>query len=191
MAHRVRLSTRRTYISRHGHALRSILCVLSFSMRLLENRKTATQREIYYAFVRHFAHQVAPRTLRPASYATVYSSGGGPRIPVVSSRKYSLAQYIYVTSSFHASPCVSSLTISLRVNPNLRSKTLISPIQAVRRFLHGNIPDNTSINADRACGVFLGVLSLVECYEPDKVQRRDLGLLRPSRGTPPLPRHCR
>lgn len=36
----------------------SILCVLSFSMRLLENRKTATQREIYYTFVKHFAAQV-------------------------------------------------------------------------------------------------------------------------------------
>lgn len=36
----------------------SILCVLSFSMRLLEDRKTATQREIYYTFVKHFAAQV-------------------------------------------------------------------------------------------------------------------------------------
>lgn len=36
----------------------SILCVLSFSMRLLETRKTATQREIYYTYVKHFANQV-------------------------------------------------------------------------------------------------------------------------------------
>lgn len=36
----------------------SILCVLSFSMRLLENGKTATMREIYYAFVKHFPAQV-------------------------------------------------------------------------------------------------------------------------------------
>eukprot|EP00752_Nemacystus_decipiens_P009762 g8718.t1 len=35
----------------------SILCVLSFAMRLLEAGKTATQREIYYAFVKHFANQ--------------------------------------------------------------------------------------------------------------------------------------
>lgn len=36
----------------------SILCVLSFSMKLLEAGKTATQREIYYAFVKHFPNQV-------------------------------------------------------------------------------------------------------------------------------------
>lgn len=36
----------------------SILCVLSFSTRLLETRKTATQREIYYTYVKHFANQV-------------------------------------------------------------------------------------------------------------------------------------
>ncbi|CAM9229214.1 unnamed protein product, partial [Ectocarpus sp. 6 AP-2014] len=30
---------------------------MSFSMRLLETRKTATQREIYYTFVKHFANQ--------------------------------------------------------------------------------------------------------------------------------------
>ena len=39
----------------------SILCVLSFSMRLLETGKTVTQREIYYAFVKHFANQVRPK----------------------------------------------------------------------------------------------------------------------------------
>lgn len=31
-------------------------------MRLLETRKTATQREIYYTFVKHFASQVMLET---------------------------------------------------------------------------------------------------------------------------------
>lgn len=44
--------------SKQFRSITSIICVLTFVSRLLKERKTATQRELYYSFPLHFKTQV-------------------------------------------------------------------------------------------------------------------------------------
>lgn len=101
----------------------SILCVLSFSMRLLETGKTTTQREIYYAFVKHFANQVWPKH--------------GRACPPPPSVKYRSA-----TRCFRPFPEVGlpSLLVQLSTNKYWRRyKASLSQRQLFPRLLHPSL----------------------------------------------------